>query len=302
MGTQKSYKGPPGRSPLLPPWAPDLHDGVGDAGEGDAGEGNGETPPAPQAGSGLTPALDSTAAPQPGPFEPTTPDVTWRSPSGFARRLARSPGSAGRDRHRDVSRSFVRALGGARQAARSAPAARNAARSLGSFLSGVARDGIVATAARFGFSAYLGSGVNALLAALVRAFAPAGSDLDEAVARRASVETFVEMLKQYDVEAQGPEGLDALDEAGVRQTMERFVANCVADRLLQTLAGKIEAEAINAARAKEIEDELRDFISASVALEFGNTTLTDLAWDSREAGALIDRLFEGAYGVLEAST
>jgi hypothetical protein len=166
----------------------------------------------------------------------------------------------------------------------------------------VARDGIVATAVRFGFSAHLGGGVQTLLAALVRTFTPAGADLDAAITRRASVETFVEMLKQFDVETRGAEALDALDEQGVRETMERFVANCVAERLLQALAAKIETEAINAARAKEVEDELRGFVHANVTLEFGNATLSDLAWDSREAAALIERLFVGGYSVLEAST
>jgi hypothetical protein len=230
------------------------------------------------------------------------PAVTWRSPSGFAVRLARSPGSPERDRHRDVGRAFVRALGGSRQAARSAPAARAAARGLGAFLSGVARDGIVATAERFGFSSYLGSGVNALLAALVHTFAPSGADLDGAAALRASVKTFVEMLAAFDVETKGPEALDALTETDVRATMERFVANCVTERLLQALAAKIETEAVDAARAKEVQDELRGFVRANVALEFGAATLTDLTWDALEAGALIDRLFEGGYAVLEAST
>lgn len=144
--------------------------------------------------------------------------------------------------------------------------------------------------------------MNVLLAALVRTFAPAGADLDGAATLRASVKTFVEMLQQFDVETQGPEALDELNEAGVRDTMQSFIANCVAERLLQALAAKIETEAISALRAKEVQDELRGFVRANIALEFGNVKLTDLTWSSREAGKLIDRLFEGGYAVLEAST
>ena len=302
MGTSKSYNGPPGRSPLLPPWAPDLGsddagdiadhnqgDDIGIDGDDEKGTDDGESAP--------TDSEAATAA-----FEPVSPSVTWRSPNGFASQLARSPGSPARDRHRKVGRAFVRALGGSRQAARSAPAARVAARGLGSFLTSVAREGIVATAERFGFATFLGGGVNALLAALVRTFAPTGADIESAAALRASVKTFVELLGTFDVEANGAEALDRLTEADVRGTMERFVANCVTERLLQALAGKIETEAVSATRAKEVQDELRGFVRANVALEFGATTLVDMNWSSVEATALIDRLFEGGYAVLEAST
>lgn len=306
MGTSKSYKGPPGRSPLLPPWAPDLgSDDAGDIADDSSGDNPGlDGDEEGGAGDGETAPTDSEAATSGSPtaFVPVSPSVTWRSPNGFASRLARSPGSPDRGRHRNVGRAFVRALGGSRQAARSAPAARVAARRLGSFLSSVAREGIVATAERFGFATFLGGGVNALLAALVRTFAPAGADVESAAALRASVKTFVELLGTFDVEANGAEALDRLTEADVRGTMERFVANCVTERLLQALAGKIETEAVSATRAKEVQDELRGFVRANVALEFGATTLVDMNWSSVEATALIDRLFEGGYAVLEAST
>ena len=71
-------------------------------------------------------------------------------------------------------------------------------------------------------------------------------------------------------------------------------------RLLQALAVKIEDSALSAARAKEVEDELREYVKASLDLEFGSTQLTELAWDSREASALVQRLYEDAYAVLEA--
>ena len=292
MGTSKSFPGPPGRSSLLPPYAPHA-----------PAEGQNDTEPgadAPPVSDGSDAGAAPGAAP-PGPAAPVIPSVTWRSPSGFARQLARSAGGASRDRHRAVGRSFVRALGGARQAARSSRAARAAAVSLGGLLSGVARDGIVATAARFGFSEYLGRGVDALLAALARTFAPAGSDLDAAVVRRAELETFAALLERYDVDTEGPEALDALDEQAVRETMEHFVAECVATRLLQALAVKVEESAVTAARAKEVEDELREYVAATVTLEFGTAPLTALAWDTREAAALVQRVFDDAYAVLGAA-
>lgn len=302
MGTSKSFQGPPGRSPLLPPWAPDLlpedTEGVPTASNDEDGKVEGDLDL-----DGVPDAVTETDTDTSGAaFEPVSPSVTWRSPNGFAIRLARSPGSPERDRHRQVGRAFVRALGGSRQAARSAPAASTAARSLGSFLSSVARDGIVATAQRFGFSAFLGGGVNALLAALVRTFAPTGADIESATALRASVKTFVELLAMCDMENNGAEALDRLTETDVRRTMERFVTNCVTERLLQALASKIEAESVSASRAKEVQDELRGFVRASVALEFGSAALVDMNWSSVEASDLINRLFEHGYAVLEAST
>ena len=298
MGTSKSFPGPPGRSPLLPPYAPDAPDTLDDpcAVDGSAGEVGGGEPSA-----STEPAADGTSpGTAPAMPDPVVPSVTWRSPSGFARKLARSAGGTDRDRHRKIGRAFVRALGGARQAARSSRASRTAAVALGAFLSEVARNGIAATAVRFGFSEYLGRGIDALLAALAQTFAPPGSDLDAATVRRAELETLAALLERYDVDAAGHEALDALDEQGVRETMGQFVVECVIMRLLQTLAVKVEEAAVSAARAKEVEDELREYVTATLDLEFGTAPLIELAWESREAAALVERLYEDAYAVLEA--
>ena len=182
---------------------------------------------------------------RPAPANLVIPSVTWRSPSGFARKLARSAGGSDRDGHRSVGRSFVRALGGSQQAAKSSRTSRTAAVSLGAFLSGVARDGIVVTAAKLGFGEYLGRGVDALLAALARTILPVGDEMDAAVVRRAELETLAALLERCDVATAGAAALDALDEQGVRDTMEQFIAECVAMRLLQALAVKIEDSALS---------------------------------------------------------
>jgi hypothetical protein len=169
-------------------------------------------------------------------------------------------------------------------------------------LSGVVRDGLAATAARFGVAQFLGGGVDALLAALTEVFAPPGAQLEDAVVRTAVVETWTELFEQFDVSGAGPDALNALDETAVRQTMERFVANCVTERLLQALAEQIEAGAVTAAHAVAVEAEVKDYISASVALEFGTRPLTSLEWNSGQAGMIVQRLFEDGYAVLEAAS
>lgn len=216
-------------------------------------------------------------------------------------RLAKSPGGSSQ-RTQNVGTSFVRALGGSRQAARSSPAARRAAVGLGGFLSGVAREGLAATAARVGVAQFLGQGVDALLAALTEVIAPAGARIEDAIARAACTETLTELFEEFDVAGAGPEVLNALDEAAVRHTIERFVANCITERLLQALAEQIETGAVTAARAVAVEAEVRDYVDACVSLEFGTRPITELAWDSREVSSLVQRLFEDGYAVLEAGT
>jgi hypothetical protein len=274
VGTSTSYGGPTGRNPLLPPGAPDPAEMPSGGPDGPADEGL---------------PIDQIRAPFPSP-EP------WRGAKTAMRRLAAS-GARNDDRVRDVGRRFVNSLGGSRRAAASSVAARSTARSLGGFLSGVARDGIIRTLERLGLRNFVGQSVPALLTALGRILAPASATADEAIAATAYHETMAELIDELGVTGEDLAAFDQMDEIRVRETMERYVGNVVLTRLLQVLSAEIEQGAVTPERAVAVELELRDFVKSAVALEFGQTQITTVDWDSPAAARVIDSLFRQGYDV-----
>lgn len=274
MGTSRSYDGPTRRNPLLPPWAPDADELL---------PGEPEDTPAP------SPPLE-----RPG---------SWRGVKLAMRDLAASPtrSTPESERVRRVGRRFTGALGGSAAAATSSRAARRTALRLGQFLAAVARDGVAAAAERFGIADYLGRGVAVFLAGAARVLAPAGATTEDAIAAEAYHETMAQLLEAYAADTAGIEALEALDEGGLRYALELYVANAVTARLLYTLAAQIETNAQTPARAVEVEQEVRDFVTAVVQLRFEGTELGDLAWDSPAATALVTALFADGYAMLEGA-
>lgn len=281
MGTSKSYGGPKRLDPLLPPWADEPLE--------------------------LPPALDPDAPaadPPPSPEVPGGLPEPWDEPRRLVGKLARSGlrGRAARGRLRDITSGAVRALGGASQATRSSRAGRSTALALGSFLGTVAARGVAEAARRFGVTEFLGQGVEALLAGLAGVLAPDAALMEDAIAAEALQETLAALFDEYGANEAGIGALDRLDEAGARRTMERYLEEYIFRRVLHAFSERLEASAPTGERYAQVEADLRDYVRTAVEVDFGAADLRSLDWQSRSARALVDRIFEEGYRMLEAAT
>ena len=117
----------------------------------------------------------------------------------------KSGGDAGR--LRTAGRRYVSARGGTKKAATTASAGRATTARIGNFISDVASRGFTEAARALGLQDTVGQKVDTVLAAVINAIAPAGTNNDDAIARRAASETLREVFEKHGVQEAG---LDAL--------------------------------------------------------------------------------------------
>jgi hypothetical protein len=225
----------------------------------------------------------------------------WPAAKGMATRFARQGGTdGGTIGPRLVTGSYVRARGGAAAAAAAAIAGRAAANQLGHFLSTAAGSGLDTALGQEGLAALSGGDTTAVLAGLVDRLAGPGRTLEEAAARAAMITVFDGEFGKAETFAD----LDALftqalDSAGVRRILERFLVEYIYQRMVQEIGERLANGAITSTSLRRVELDLHAFITADVKLEFARADLLVLNWDGPEAQLLIEQLLRDAYGQLE---
>ena len=290
MGTSSSYKGPVGPGGLLPPWAPPPpEDGDLPTAPGDGAE--------PQDPDGQGPA---DAADSPDQAQSVPSSYAWHRPKTAMK--AFSAGSGASDRQRALGRAargFVRAQGGARRAAASAPAGRTAGRNLAGFASAVSAQGLARAAQAFGIDAYLGQDADAFLVALVGALAPGAGTVEEAAAHAAIAEALTDLFERFGVEESGLGALDHMTPEIIGEVLQVYVAAYIDTRLMHVLGNRVETGAVSPADAVARELEVKDYVAERVRLDFGDADLSLVDWRGPQADVLIERIFEEAYALLE---
>ena len=271
MGTSKSYAGPVGQNPLLPPGAPPPLDGDQDAPH--------------------IPELDS--LPQWGPVKAAMSRLATSGNHGAA--AARGVAAVG-------SR-YIQAQGGARGAARAAMAGRRGAVALGRFLASVATSGVSEAFRAFNISSFAGQPVEALLEALVEALAPAGVGIEEEVARRAMAQTLDDLLERC-LDADGAVDLNRLSETLSFEVLVDYLAHYIDERLMQALSDRNEVKSNGASEAVATEEDIRQYIRDTVrfdldALADAGTTADGIDWSGTQGRAFVDRIFIQAHALLE---
>lgn len=285
MGTSSSYGGPTGRNPLLPPWA----DGGGAGPDGEAPAG-GDGPPSD--GGGLQPPV---ITPTPTPPPVAMPSVSWSGPKGIVTRIANGSTSS---TFRSASRSYVRAHGGSRTASRSARSGRTTTARLGGFLAGVVTTGVAGAARALGIRDLVGLDAQSLLAAFIDLLAPAGALLEEAIARKALIETMSDLFERYDVETDGPTALDRMDDDGMREVIVLSVTNYVNERFQQELINCVERGSVSEREANELIDEAKEFIAGVVEIDLEGVDLVTFDWEGEEGRKFVEDIYQTAYSLL----
>lgn len=243
MGTSASYSGPKGSNPLIPTWA-DLPL---------PGEPSSGTDPEP---GSLGPEDES--APRPVPAAPL-PEPTRLIPLRKAvRRSARAGGSDDRAL-RAAARHFASSgMGGGASGARRMGAARRAGGRMAQAFSALAAGGGQALARVLRLDSLAGLSVTQLWDRLADFVCSDGASIDEAIVRVAFFQTL-----RLEMES----GLDDLLEANPEQLaafFERFIGECVLERLSQDGGSLLEQNGVSAATAFTHLSTLRAFVTVHV--------------------------------------
>jgi hypothetical protein len=290
MGTSSPYGGPTGKNPLLPDWA----DSIAPDADSDAPEGADEDSP-----NEAEETTDGSKAPQvegdPTPPQSTLPIVSWSGCKNLLSRRANGDSSVSYD---SIFKSYAKARGGARTAARASSSGKASTRNIGGFLAGIVRDGVVEAARQFGLGDLLGREASSALAAFIDMLAPAGALLEDAIARAATIETLDELFRRYEVSEQGVTALNSLDADGIKEMVTVSVVNYVNERFQNELINCVERGSLSERAANDLMIEAKHFIVGVVALDFEGVDVVSLNWQGAEGKRFVERIYESAYSLL----
>lgn len=287
MGTSSSYPGPPGTTPLLPPWADEPLPVPEDPQPDDEGSENPPDADEPRDGE-MQDGLGS-----------LDPLVSWRGPKALMTRWARGSDSVSLG---SVARSYVRASGGPRGAAASSVHGRATTARIGGFLADGLRNGFAQAAQNLGLGDLVGRDAQFVLASFIDLLVPDGALLEGAAARKAGIETLSELFRRFDVETNGLDALDALDPTGMLELVELSVTNFVNERFQQELVFRIEKGAISEQRANKLSGEVKGFIAGIVRLDLRNVDPVGFGWRGAQGAAFVARIYREAYALLGEGT
>ena len=216
----------------------------------------------------------------------------WTSFKRAATRLA--TGDAGGRAIGSVAGRYVEALGGATAAAASATAGARATAGVARLLSGIGSDGFTPTLEELGLGEFIGATPLELIAALSEAVAGEGATLEEAAALEAAVWLIEDLFE----DAATFEEVDALalDEAGVRDRIAKFIARYVYLRLLPLLDERLVQRGDPAAAAR-LERQVWEYTLALTQQQLADVDLAGLDWRGPEAEAIATDLLRGVYEV-----
>lgn len=208
-------------------------------------------------------------------------------------------GGGGRGGLRRAGQRYVSGRGGARAAANSAIAGRATTQRLGVFLGTLATEGFRGVVEAFQLLNLVGQPIEAFVAAITNAIAPAGNMLEDAAARHAASEAVAVFYEQVGLEGGDFTNLDTIDADTASKVLETSIIAYVYHRWLQDVGERIEKRSLTAERAVGLERQVRQFVAETVRLDFSTIDVLRVDWSGREGHVLVERLYRDAYSLLE---
>ena len=288
MGTSSSYSGPTGKNPLIPPWA--------DVPGGDFG---GSAPgAAPQESSKQDGNNeDSDKNPKGSADKPNYPPlIPWGdAKSNFTRYVkSKHPNSY---TARKATRSFVKAQGGAKNASSSSIRGRSTAQNIGGLFSGLAREGSKLVYKEFNFQKCIGKKASELLDIFVDLVIEDGGNLEDAIARKATVETFNKIFEVLDVKEKGLEALQNMTVEDVKLVFQTYLGEYISTSMLQKV-GQI-LEKVPESEARQKEKWIRTYITTKISIDIKDVDISSMDWKGKEGKDFVSRIFVEAYKLIE---
>ncbi len=214
--------------------------------------------------------------------------------SNFARR-------GGEGRAERVLARYVGALGGASAAAGGGGSAGGggvaSGQGVAAFGAGLATSGLTPTLEALGLGHLLGGSRFDVLDGLLEALGGDGGSLEDQAVNQALCEAFANLYPD-DVETYEELEEVVLDDGGLIQFIEFFVAEWAYSRLLPTLAEKF-THIEDPVAAQSRYDELRERMQLLVTLEIGDRSALSIEWRGEEGHQVLTQVVDQLYEDME---
>lgn len=206
---------------------------------------------------------------------------------------------------RDLLRDYISTNGGYRQMSSgggqlgNGRTARNSARSLGGFVSGVARDGLDATLRNHGLGELVGKSVTEILLGVVSLCGGTDGEIDSVDARNALSDTMDELCK----DAETVEDLGALLAAQMNSDalgtlLMAYFGNYLYEQFCRVFFAQLEKKH-GGQGATSFLGSIKDFIKSSLRNHTLDMNLSKIDWFGNEGGRIAQTIMENTLKVFE---
>lgn len=292
MGTSKSHQGPfdspqakkPATQEIPPSGAPGIASGASSGGgSGDIGGG--------VAGGGI-------AMPQkPEKIVNQPPLAIWAAAKKAMTSVVSGKGS--KASIQSAMRTYVRAKGGHKAAAKVSTSAQRATVTLGKFLADVKKEGVEQALKNYGLDSLVGKNAKAVFAEIIDALTPTGATNDEVAARNAIKDALMQLYEKCTLEEKGIENLKTMDAPMVAGCIETAISQYIYHRLLHELGDSIQRNASTAKEAVKLQRDIKAYVQSTIKLGLKRKNVLGIDWKGQEGKKFIQDNFEKAFKVFE---
>ena len=221
----------------------------------------------------------------------------WRGVKSRLGRIANSK-KGNHYSYKGLARQYVRNVGGVKNAVRSSRSGIQGGASLGRFLGSVGTIGLNETLKLYGLSDYIGKSAEEVFAKLSEKICPLGSTNEDAIARKAILDSLSSMYLEY--EKNGNIEFDNLQEKDLELVFAEYIGYYIYNKWLYELGLAIENKNITEKEAVVLEEEVKQFIFNEIEIEFKGKKITEIEFQSKEGQKIIEDIFEQSYTTLKS--
>ena len=290
MGTSSMYGGP-NRSPLLPP----------DFNDGDDNSDNPTSPDTPLPKPDEKPNEEKEPAQTPESDKPSNKEQddeprysSWRAAKNSMSKYA--SGNGGENGKRNAVSNYVK--GGSRNAAKSAKSAIRTTINIGDFFNSVSKKGIVQVLQDYNIQTE-GRKPKEILNDIVNQLAPAPDSNENAIARKALINTMSVIYDKFEDEKKDISLLDTTDSNISSMLINKYFETFIYERLINEMGSRIEKKAESSAAAERIEKDLKEYIESKVSTTLKDKPLSLINLQTKNVYTLVEGLYQQCYKVLE---
>lgn len=292
MGTSSMYGGP-NRSPLLPP----------DFNDGDDNSDNPTSPETPLPKPDEKPNEEKEPAQTPESDKPSNKEQddeprysSWRAAKNSMSKYA--SGNGGENGKRKAVSNYVKGYGGSRNAAKSAKSAIRTTINIGDFFNSVSKKGIVQVLQDYNIQTE-GRKPKEILNDIVNQLAPAPDSNENAIARKALINTMSVIYDKFEDEKKDISLLDTTDSNISSMLINKYFETFIYERLINEMGSRIEKKAESSAAAERIEKDLKEYIESKVSTTLKDKPLSLINSQTKNVYTLVEGLYQQCYKVLE---
>jgi hypothetical protein len=193
--------------------------------------------------------------------------------------------------------SYVKAHGGAKNAAKSATSGIKTTSGLGQFLSNSSSHGVRDTLSQYHIE-YEGRSAKDILSDIINHIAPVPVTKEDSVARKALIRTMEVLYEKIDDDNNDITTLEKIDKEILNEMIPIQVESYIYERIINDLGSRIESNSTSPANAISKEKEIKEYINSKVGTTLKDRDFSELDFNQK-INSEVENLYKQCYKVME---